>query len=70
MRKPSDHDEPTLPFPTSPVSNMEWLPLPISAKQRLVAKLIREETETREATRRRRARSSCAPPPRPRPPSW
>ena len=47
MQKPADDDAPRLPFPTSPVSNMEWCPLPITPKQRLVAKLIEEETVAR-----------------------
>jgi predicted TIM-barrel fold metal-dependent hydrolase len=47
MRKPPKDDHTVTPFPTSPVSNGEWLPLPITAKQRLVAKLIAEETTAR-----------------------
>jgi hypothetical protein len=47
MRKRSDDDHATLPFPASPVSNMEWCPLPITPKQRLVARLVAEETEAR-----------------------
>ena len=47
MRKRADEDAPTAPFPTTPVSNMEWCPLPITRKQRLVAKLIEEETTAR-----------------------
>ncbi|HEV7734741.1 MAG TPA: amidohydrolase family protein [Candidatus Binatia bacterium] len=47
MRKPPPRDDATLPFPTSPVSNMEWVPEGATPKQRLTAKLIREETETR-----------------------
>jgi predicted TIM-barrel fold metal-dependent hydrolase len=47
MRKRSDDEQATAPFPTSPVSNMEWCPLPITPKQRLVAKLIAEETAAR-----------------------
>jgi len=38
---------PDAPFPTSPVSNMEWVPLPATARERLVAKLIEEETTAR-----------------------
>jgi len=47
MRKQADNDQATAPFPTSPVSNMEWCPLPITPRQRLVAKLIAEETAAR-----------------------
>jgi predicted TIM-barrel fold metal-dependent hydrolase len=48
MPKPPPHrDEPTLPFPTAPVSNMEWVPSGPTEKQKIAAKLIREETELR-----------------------
>src|SRR5262245_30821397 len=47
MRKGADDDAPSTPFPTTPVSNMEWCPLPITPKQRLVKKLIEEETAAR-----------------------
>jgi predicted TIM-barrel fold metal-dependent hydrolase len=40
-------DEVTVPFPTSPVSNMEWCPRPATRQQRLAAKLIAEECVTR-----------------------
>src|SRR5262245_37416156 len=46
MRQPPDDDR-TLPFPVSPVSNGEWFPEPITHKQRLVKKLIEEETVAR-----------------------
>ena len=35
MRKPPPRDDATLPFPTSPVSNMEWVPEGATEKQRL-----------------------------------
>jgi hypothetical protein len=47
MRKPSDDDETVLPFPLFPVSNGEWCPLPITDRQRQVAKLVVEETTAR-----------------------
>ena len=43
MRKRPE-DDPTLPFPMSPVSNGEWCPLPVTEKQRLATKLVQEET--------------------------
>jgi predicted TIM-barrel fold metal-dependent hydrolase len=42
-----DDDRVTIPFPTAPVSNGEWVPLPITDKQRLAAKLIEEECAAR-----------------------
>jgi predicted TIM-barrel fold metal-dependent hydrolase len=47
MRKRPDDEEATAPFPTAPVSNMEWCPLPLTPKQRLVGRLIEEETTAR-----------------------
>jgi len=47
VRSSSTDDEVRLPFPVSPVSNGEWCPLPITEKQRLVGKLIVEETAAR-----------------------
>lgn len=42
MRRPED-DEPTrVPFPTVPVSNGEWFPLAVTAKQRLAGRRIAE----------------------------
>jgi predicted TIM-barrel fold metal-dependent hydrolase len=46
-RKSPEDDDRILPFPVAPVSNMEWMPSGITPKQRLAAKLIREETEAR-----------------------
>ena len=43
----TDDDNITLPFPTVPVSNGEWTPLPARPQQLLAAKLIAEETEKR-----------------------
>jgi uncharacterized protein len=45
MRRPTDDNDAkvTTPFPTVPVSNGEWLPPPITAKQRTLQKLIAEE---------------------------
>jgi len=42
-RHDHDDDNATTPFPTSPVSNGEWVPGPITRKQRVVEKLIAEE---------------------------
>jgi hypothetical protein len=39
MHDPFD-DEPAVPFPTSPVSNGEWTPRPITRRQRLANELI------------------------------
>ena len=47
MRVPSDDDQTLLPFPVAPVSNGEWCPLPITDRQRRLAKLIVEETSAR-----------------------
>ncbi len=47
MRNPFDDDDATIPFPTAPVSNMEWMPSGPTPKQKLAAKLIAEECETR-----------------------
>jgi len=48
VRRRSDDDEKVIvPFPTSPVSNLEWLPPEPTAKQRLAEKLIAEETAKR-----------------------
>lgn len=47
MPTKSPDDDRTLPFPVAPVSNMEWVPSGITPKQRLAAKMIREETEAR-----------------------
>ena len=47
MRVPSDDDQTVLPFPVAPVSNGEWCPLPITDRQRQLAKLIVEETSAR-----------------------
>lgn len=47
MPKPPHRDDVTLPFPTAPVSNMEWVPSGPTKKQQIAAKLIREETELR-----------------------
>jgi hypothetical protein len=45
MRKSqSDRDDALLPFPVAPVSNGEWCPLPITDKQRTLARMIIEET--------------------------
>jgi len=38
-----DADESSVPFPTAPVSNGEWVPLPITKKQRAITKVIGEE---------------------------
>lgn len=40
-------DSPSLPFPMTPVSNGEWVPLPPTAKQRQAAKLLAEESDKR-----------------------
>ena len=40
-------DEATVPFPTSPVSNMEWCPSGPTPQQRLAEKMIAEECATR-----------------------
>ena len=47
MRTPSDDDNALLPFPLAPVSNGEWCPLPITDRQRSLAKLVVEETGAR-----------------------
>src|SRR5262245_43114893 len=48
MAKKTDDDrEPVVPFPMAPVSNGEWCPLPITDRQRRVAKLVIEETTAR-----------------------
>ena len=39
--------EPRVPFPLSDVSNGEWCPRPPFAKQRLAARLIAEECDSR-----------------------
>jgi uncharacterized protein len=44
LRDPED-ENPSTPFPVSPVSNGEWLPGEITAKARLTAKLIAEEAD-------------------------
>ena len=46
MRRPLD-DVPYFPLPLSDVSNGEWSPRPPSEKQRLAAKLLREEADRR-----------------------
>src|SRR5262245_13270782 len=45
MRMPGDEndDDVTVPFPTVPVSNGEWLPGPITQRQMVLHKLITEE---------------------------
>src|SRR5262249_62377329 len=45
MRMPGDEndDDVTVPFPTVPVSNGEWLPGPITKRQLVLHKLITEE---------------------------
>jgi uncharacterized protein len=40
-------DAPRVPFPLSPVSNGEWMPIPITEKQRLAMTLIAEECAAR-----------------------
>ena len=46
MRIPFDDDEEVVtPFPTSPVSNGEWVPGPITKTQQTVRKVISEEAE-------------------------
>jgi hypothetical protein len=47
MRDRSDDDQTLLPFPLAPVSNGEWCPLPITDRQRTVARLVIEETGAR-----------------------
>jgi hypothetical protein len=47
MKKTSVEEEPMLPFPLAPVSNGEWCPLPITDRQRTLAKLVMEETSAR-----------------------
>src|SRR5690242_12169273 len=48
MRRPTDDDEGVaVPFPTVPVSNGEWLPGPVTERQRVLQKLIAEECEWR-----------------------
>jgi hypothetical protein len=47
MRVPPDDDNVLLPFPVAPVSNGEWCPLPITDRQRRLARLIVEETTER-----------------------
>ena len=47
MRVPPDDDKVLLPFPVAPVSNGEWMPLPITDRQRRLANLIVEETTAR-----------------------
>ena len=37
------------PFPTSPISNGEWVPEGITRKQKLVSKLITEEVDAQRA---------------------
>jgi hypothetical protein len=44
MRSPDE--DATTPFPMSPVSNGEWMPGPITEKQRVAEKLVAEEAET------------------------
>ena len=46
MRK-HDDDHATVPFPTSPVSNGEWMPGPIPERERILHKMIVEETTWR-----------------------
>jgi len=47
MRGPTDPDDkvPSTPFPVSPVSNGEWVPLAVTKTQALAAKLIAEEAD-------------------------
>ena len=47
MRVPPDDDNVLLPFPVAPVSNGEWCPLPITDRQRRLARMIVEETTER-----------------------
>jgi len=47
MRVPPDDDNVLLPFPVAPVSNGEWCPLPITDRQRRLARVIVEETTER-----------------------
>jgi hypothetical protein len=42
MRVPPDDDNVQLPFPVAPVSNGEWCPLPITDRQRRLARVIVE----------------------------
>lgn len=46
MRRPEEKT-PRTPFPVSPVSNLEWVPPPPTARQRLAEKLIDEEMTAR-----------------------
>ena len=44
--RPKDPDENAkTPFPMSPVSNGEWVPGPITKKQRIAEKVVAEEAE-------------------------
>ena len=45
MRNPEDEDA-RLPFPTAPISNGEWCPLPVTEKQHLATTLIGEAMDT------------------------
>jgi predicted TIM-barrel fold metal-dependent hydrolase len=47
MSRNHEDDSVNVPFPTSPVSNGEWCPLPITDKQRLAATLIADECAQR-----------------------
>ncbi len=46
-RRYEDDYDPPVPFPVWAISNGEWLPAPVSEKQRLAVKLIAEETGAR-----------------------
>jgi len=45
MPKPPRSEEATTPFPTSPISNGEWVPESVTARQELISKLITEEVD-------------------------
>jgi predicted TIM-barrel fold metal-dependent hydrolase len=47
MRRDLDHEEATVPFPMSPVSNGEWFPGSPTPRQLLTAHLVAEETARR-----------------------
>jgi predicted TIM-barrel fold metal-dependent hydrolase len=47
MRRDRDHEEATVPFPMSPVSNGEWCPGAPTPRQVLTAHLVGEETARR-----------------------
>jgi predicted TIM-barrel fold metal-dependent hydrolase len=45
MTRRRDDDQARTPFPTAPVSNGEWVPHPITKKQRLISQLTTEEVD-------------------------